>query len=298
MGDINFSKKEPLALWKKDQFHKHWMSMVQKQTGQPWNLCAAAIALADYISDNVEKLTGGSLLPEKTRRWLVMLFLSKVVRALPSAAVVLLRYTFDATQSAIFRRFAYDPEKIASKRARNNPMNVKASYFIIMNCIEINELFGKESQFHTATTARNFLKVHDANIEMSKNICRLQGEEAAEACLDISFRSRTPSSWSLAMHHRLLAIGREGSLLGRIQVRDVPVDADRPTVLSTNYEQMKSINAAIHQSFDDPNFVESLLGKLNLTAVGATIVTVAEGMNGMDVSRLSVELGKEDTFAQ
>lgn len=56
IDDTTFSKQELLALWTKDQSHKLWKSLVQEATGQSLHVWSVAIALADYIAGNAQKL--------------------------------------------------------------------------------------------------------------------------------------------------------------------------------------------------------------------------------------------------
>lgn len=76
------------------------------------------------------------------------------------------------------------------------------------------------------------------------------------------------------------------------------MDGQLSTILSTTHEQMKPINAAIRQIFADTNFVDTLFDDLNLTAIGATITTTAEGMKEMDISRLGIEVTEEYRVAR
>lgn len=259
---------------------------------------SVTIALADYIADNAQNLLRTSPLAGFLKDWLNMLFLSRVLRALPSPAIILLRHLFNATQRAVFGKFADDFERVILKRSRNHPLDGKSTYFVIMNFIETNELFGHESQLRIAATAKDFRGLYDTNIAKVRKFCRLHGRAAAQAGLDIPFWSRTPLSLRCAMHHRLLSIAKEEKLLGNIKVKDIPIDGQFSTILSTTYEQMKPINAEIRQSFADTNFVDTLFDDLDLTAIGATITTIAEGMKVMDISRMGIEVTEEYRVAR
>ncbi|KAK5947217.1 hypothetical protein PMZ80_001365 [Knufia obscura] len=289
VDDVDFSRQELLTIWRKDQSLQVWQNLLQRKTHLPSNSCMAATALAGHIADTRQKLiqSNSSLIPA-LQDWVGMLFLAKVVSKLPSEAVFLLRFLFDTTQYSIFGKFNNDFEGRIVARVRSTGMNGKATWCAFFNLVETTELLGMGIRLHacvTRTEIDSWFKITEAEIQRLCGVNFTIGKRTLG--LGIPTGIRTPMSLRFAMHERLLNIVNEGSLLGNIQLEDLPMDERWSTILTVAYEQMRLINAAVRSKFSEEGFADSLVDRLDFQDIGKNVAAVGKELSDIDTDGIS-----------